>query len=495
MMKAGELATTQFPQISPFAGTREIKDRLVGEKFFVVMDKKGFQGIVTATDCIHKPHKLVADCVRKKPKINYDDDIGHAMLMLKETNQSALPVFKGDDFYGVFSADAVFSFVSEKIMQGLCESSEDCIRASRILAAGLGHDFNNLLNIIIGGITVILRHEMDRGETVQALQNVERAALAAKNLSRQLLAFAKEDEPKREVVDLTKILEDAVSFYTAKSGVTTTFTIEGDALPVLVNLDQLHQVLGNLTVNAIQAMPDGGTLSFTLKRVSISEDNDLPLRAGQYAMLQVADDGMGIAKKYQKKIFDPKFTTKPEGSGLGLAIVYSVISRHDGHIMLESEEGQGARFTIYLPMADGSVTNSIVVETQFTPVAKKAERKKILVMDDNVDNLSLLQRFLPHLGHRVETASSSEKTLRLYQEALSAGDPFDGVLLDLILPDDAGGEQVMQSLRKIDPGAKGIITSGDSQHEIIVNYRAYGFSGAIAKPYRLDEMKNVLENL
>ncbi len=495
-MKAGDLVVTSFPEISPFTETRDLQERLASEKFFVVMDTEGFQGIVTVADYLRRPHKLIIDCVEDKPKINFDDDLSQAMLTLKESGHSALPVFKGDEFYGVFSEEAVFNFASEIILQGLCESTnEESVRATRILAAGLGHDFNNLLTVILGGITISLRQEIKSQEQTIALQKAERAAVAAKKLSRQLLLFSREEAPKKETVDLAKLIAESVSFYTLNSGVTTKFHFETDTLPVHANIDQLNQIFSNLTVNAIQAMPEGGEIFFRLRQVAITEDSDLPLHAGKYNCIEVEDTGTGIPKKYLHKIFDPNFTTKPKGSGLGLAISYSVITKHDGHITVESEKGKGTKFTIYLPTADSCQAQEVLEETSFTRIENQSKQKNFLVMDDNLDNLELLERYLTHLGHRVKTANSSKKTLRLYKEALKGEDPFDAALLDLILPGDAGGEEVMRALLNLDAEAKGIITSGYGGHEIMVNHQEYGFSGSITKPYRLSELRAMLEEI
>lgn len=494
MIKAGEVSSTSYVEIPPFSGTKSVMDQLTAEKFLVVKDDKGFQGIVTLKDYVRKPHSLIIDCIDAKPRIDFEDDLGHALSILKESKQTALPVFKEEEFHGVFSVDAVFSFVSEQLLKNFSEAKgEAAIQATRTLVAGLGHDFRNLLNVIIGGITISLQQQIDNPEMIQALQSAERASLAAKNLCRHLLSFARAETPKREVVDLVKLMRESISFYTINSQVTPTFHLESGPLPVSINIDHINQIISNITINAIQAMPEGGALNIRLRRDQIDDNSDLPLQPGEYACLEFEDSGIGIHSKYRNKIFDPNFTTKPKGSGLGLSIAYNILLRYDGHITVESQIGKGANFKVYLPVADISEALEIKQETNFTKIEKKSKQKNVLVMDDNPEILKMLEQYLSHLGHRVKTATSSAETLYLFKEAIKAKSPFDMVLLDLVLPGDASGEQVMRTLLEIDPNAKGFITSGYPDHEIMLKCREKGFAGSISKPFALVDLKAILD--
>ena len=312
MIKAGDISSSSYVEISPYCGTKAAMDQLVSEGFLVVREKEQFKGIITIKDYINNPHNLIIDCIVSKPEIKFGDDLSHALRVLKDSKQPALPIFKDDEFHGVFSTEAAFQFVSEKLLKEFPDSlGDEAIMATRTLVAGLGHDFLNLLNIIIGGITVALRYKIDNEELIANLQMIERASLAAKKLSRQLLSFARTEAPEREIYDLVKLISESISFYTVNSGITPEFDFGSDVLlPVAVNVDQINQVFSNITVNAIQAMPEGGKLSIRLRRIHVDESTELPLQAGEYACLEFKDTGVGIARKYLQKIFDPSFNTE-----------------------------------------------------------------------------------------------------------------------------------------------------------------------------------------
>ncbi len=493
-MNAGEMAVTDFCEVHPFTGTKTVADQLTDNGFLVIKNEATVFGIITTSDYIRKPHSLVIDCIDPKPEIGFDDNLENILDIFTQSGQPALPVYRGALFHGVLTPKIILQKMADFHQDWVTtEKYEETLREKKILVAGIGHDFRNLLNIMIGGISASLRHDKDPQVSLQALQKAEQAALAAKKLSRQLLLFSEETAPLAEVIDLGAVLEESIPFYTNGSGVSLHFESQPGLFPVSGNIAQMNQVFHNLTINAIQAMPDGGQLTVRLDRTRIDDKNDLPVKSGDYVRIQFEDSGNGIPKKYHQKIFDPKFTTKPKGTGLGLSIVYNIVSGHRGHITVSSEGVKGTTFTIYLPVVTGLPDSQVNQDTLFSSIEHKTDQKRILLIDDNTDILDVTGKFISHLGHRVETATSSSTAQALYKKSLETQDPFDVVLLDLEIPGDVGGEIIMQQLLAIDPHIKGVITSGYPDHPVVRQYRDFGFTNALCKPYAYKELKDLID--
>jgi CheY-like chemotaxis protein len=199
---------------------------------------------------------------------------------------------------------------------------------------------------------------------------------------------------------------------------------------------------------------------------------------------------VGIPEENLSKIFDPYFTTKPGGSGLGLATTYSIIKKHEGYITVESEMSVGTTFTIYLPASEK--------KAPITPVGRanpSAGRGRILVMDDEVMIRDLTGHILRRAGYEVAFAADGAEALALYVNGRDAGQPFDGVIMDLTIPGGMGGKEAIKRLRDIDPHVKAIVSSGYSNDPVMANFREYGFSGCVAKPYKIEELHQALHKM
>ena len=213
----------------------------------------------------------------------------------------------------------------------------------------------------------------------------------------------------------------------------------------------------------------------------------MPLSAGRYIKISVRDQGIGIQEEHLPRIFDPYFTTKQKGSGLGLASAYAIINKHHGHIAVESKPGVGTTFHIYLP----------AVEQQTTPQPGEDRELlvgtgKILVMDDEEMVRDVLERLLARLGYEAEFARDGGEALEIFVQAHGSGQTFAAVILDLTVPGGMGGKETMARLLDIDPQIKAIVSSGYSDDPIMADFQKYGFSGVIAKPYRISELGKIL---
>jgi CheY-like chemotaxis protein len=263
------------------------------------------------------------------------------------------------------------------------------------------------------------------------------------------------------------------------------FDIDPALFPVDADHGQITQVIHNLIINAVQAMPSGGAITVSVKNATEVVDGNLRLLPGKYCHISVKDTGVGISKENIAKIFDPYFTTKKEGSGLGLATAYSIIKNHDGRIIVDSTPDADTTFHIYLPASSN--------EAKAERTADEDERLihghgRVLIMDDEELVREVSGGLLNELGYDIELAEDGAKAVELYAEAISAGRAFDAVIIDITVPGGVGGKETIQRLLKIDSGVKAIVSSGYSDDPIMSDFKKFGFLGAIAKPYTLEEL-------
>ena len=233
---------------------------------------------------------------------------------------------------------------------------EEIIKAEKlesisILAGGIAHDFNNILTIILGYLSVVRNpFYADKSEATHSyLQEIEKATRQAIGLTKQLLTFAKGGAPVKSAASIEELIEETVMFTSSGSNVKCQFLFADDLMLIEVDRGQISQVLNNLIINAVQAMPGGGTLDISVKNTAISQTSNLPLREGNYIKISVRDEGEGIPQEVRRHIFTPFFSTKSTGTGLGLTTSYSIIKQHGGHIIVDSQVGVGTTFTFYLP--------------------------------------------------------------------------------------------------------------------------------------------------
>jgi CheY-like chemotaxis protein len=267
------------------------------------------------------------------------------------------------------------------------------------------------------------------------------------------------------------------------------FFIPENLWPAEVDEGQISQVINNLIINADQAMPEGGIIKVEAENKTIEPGHDL-LPPGKYVRISITDEGVGIPEQYFSKIFDPYFTTKQKGSGLGLATSYSIIKQHNGHIEVESLIEKGSTFTVWLPASE------IFWEKPEEDTKELVGGKgKILLMDDEEPVQDAAGEVLQYLGYDVETAKDGEEALFLYKKAKKEGTPFDVIIMDLTIPGGMGGKETVQSLLKIDPSAKAIVSSGYSTDPVMADYRKYGFKGMVIKPYSVKELSETVRRV
>jgi len=371
-----------------------------------------------------------------------------------------------------------------------------------ILAGGIAHDFNNMLATIMGYVD-LSQEETDPADSVyEYLERVKRAGIQASELTKRLITFSKGGDPIQNEMSLGALIRADINTLTVSPGVSVCLSIPDTLWLVYIDEMQIKQVLNHLVRNADEAMSNGGTITISLENCVVGEKDTLPLKEGPYVQWRVADQGVGIAKENLARVFDPYYTTHNRGSekgmGLGLAICYSVIKRHNGLIVVESEPGQGTVLTVYLPGIEPKRRRNLAVQSDLEMdnlAGVFVPRGKILVMDDDDLILRMISRILQRWGYAVDVAKDGNEAVKMYQSARKAGEPFNMVILDLIIPGGLGAEYTMQKLRQWDPTVKAVVMSGYSDDPVIMNFPAYGFKGAMPKPFALDKLKTLISDV
>jgi CheY-like chemotaxis protein len=347
---------------------------------------------------------------------------------------------------------------------------------------------------VIQGYIELLKMDIPPGEKVQnRLRATEKAISQAAELTNRLLVFSKGGEPVKQVLDVSDLIKDAVLRILGASPVEKRFHLDRDLWPVEVDERQIHQVIRNLAINAAEAMPEGGRLAIRAENTMVKVQDKLPIRPGAYIRISVEDTGKGIPTDELPLIFDPYFSTKQRGAqkgmGLGLSVCHSVVTKHNGCITLESQEGRGSTFRVYLP----ATVSVALPPDERPPEGLPGAKGRILVMDDEAMIRDMLKELLTAMGYEVETTSDGLAAIDLYIRATESQRPYRMVILDLMVPGGLGGEPTMERLRAIDPGVRGIILSGYSDDPVIQDYAQYGFVEALKKPFSMKALQDVLE--
>lgn len=403
-------------------------------------------------------------------------------------SHSAAPI--RDQRGSITGSVVVFRDVTDK--RRLFEEMQRTQRLDAIglVAGGIAHDFNNLLGGIFGYIFLAREQANENKALREPLDEALRVFEHARQLTQQLLTFAKGGEPVCGLVDLRKLVADCARFALSGSSVACRIDIPSSIPNVQVDYHQIWRVIDNLVRNAIQAMPTGGSIWLKADTVDVTSRTPGVLQPGSYVRLTIADNGPGIAPEVLPKIFDLFFTTKEQGSGLGLATAYSVVKRHGGHIEVESQLGQGSSFHIYLPVAANLGRTKSLPKL---PV-QHAGKGRALVMDDEPYLQKLFTKYLSRMGYRVTTTADGQQAIEAVQQALLENDGFSVALIDLTVPGAMGGKEAIARIRALSPKLFAVASSGYSEDPIMSRPTEFGFSASLRKPFSISELAAVLES-
>lgn len=371
----------------------------------------------------------------------------------------------------------------QKLMDSIQNSQK--LESLGILAGGIAHDFNNLLGGILSNMDLARIKNSDENINPyleKAVNSIDRA----RGLTRQLLTFATGGDPAKKVFPLFPFIKDTVLFALSGSKVSCEFSIEDKLWQSNIDRAQIEQVVDNIVINAIQAMPGGGVIQLNASNLpswiphNSSTEKD-------FVKISISDTGAGIPEEIIKLIFDPFFTTKSKGHGLGLATSYSIISRHGGYLEIESKQDQGSTFHIYLPAAEGNHNS----QSRNKTVTHSGEGS-ILIMDDDESIRGILSDMLKHLGYKTVLARDGEEALDIFLKNAKSGKFFKAVILDLTVPGGMGGEKTVKEIRKMNSTIPVFVSSGYSEDPAISRPEDFGFTSSIRKPFQVMELAEML---
>jgi PAS domain S-box-containing protein len=366
-----------------------------------------------------------------------------------------------------------------------------------ILAGGIAHDFNNLLTGILGNASLALMEISPVSPAKHSIQEIEESAIRAAELTKQMLAYSGKGQFVIKDFDLSELVSEMTRLVSSSISKKAHLNILVEKnLPAMCgDITQIRQIAMNIIINASEALENkSGTITIRTG-VQIFDENNIgnfndisPIELGEYVYMSVEDDGCGIDKDSLKKIFDPFYTTKFTGRGLGLAATQGAIEGHKGAIEIKSRLGIGTKFTVYFPQNGTYVDGE---EKQSRKIKVSDHSELILVVDDEPAVLSLAKRTLELAGHTVITATDGVECIKVYEENR---DEISLVLLDLKMP-NLSGEEAFREIKKINPDAIVVLSSGYSEDQAKDNFRGLGLSGFIQKPYHPIKLIELVEKI
>ncbi len=366
------------------------------------------------------------------------------------------------------------------------------------LAGGVAHDFNNQLTAILSCLEMLGKGRMDPRRAA-VLDAATTAARRAADLTAQMLAFARKRSGLSTPVDLRDIVQEVISLlkHSIDKRIEIREDLREEPLIVIGDAGQLHSALLNLALNARDAMPEGGEIRFAAKRVlldsALLEAEGLDIAPGRYVILSVEDTGSGLTEAVRRRAFEPFFTTKPvgEGTGMGLAAVYGTARVHQGTITVESQPGNGARFSLYLPLSDA--TTRVARSTRPPPdsAPPAGPKLRILLVDDEAAVRQTFELGMAELGHEVLTCKDGRSAIEMYRRRWRE---VDVVVLDMVMP-KLNGRQTFLALKEINADVRVLLASGfDMNRETEATLDA-GAAGFIQKPFQPREVAHRLIEL
>jgi signal transduction histidine kinase/ActR/RegA family two-component response regulator len=378
----------------------------------------------------------------------------------------------------------------KEAQRALQASQEFVMRQERLaavgqLAAGLAHEFNNILTITQGHASLLMDNPNLDEDSIKSLAIINDSVERTAWLVKQMLAFSRKQVMRQQLLEVKETLADTGKMLGQMLGrqVTLRFEVAADLPPILADPDMFQQIIVNLVVNARDAMSSGGQLTiragqaaFTAADVSSQAER----RAGPFIRLSVSDTGSGMDNAVVQHLFEPFFTTKEvgKGMGLGLATVHGMVTQHQGWIEVKSEVGKGTTFDIYFPIAARPARK---VEAEPAASASSAGKETVLIVEDEEMLREMLREILTANGYQVLEAGNGEEAVRLWEEN---PDRVELLLTDNVLPDGITGLALAAKLREAAPDLPVILSSGCSAEALLADRDAPAGCSFLAKPYR-----------
>ena len=370
-------------------------------------------------------------------------------------------------------------------------TNEERLRTSKlesigILAGGIAHEFNNALTAVIGNLSLTQSELPHKHPAVEWLTNAQSAAARATGLARQLLTFAKGGGPIKKPTSIRELLRNTLDQESATGPIQISGKLAEDLWSAEVDAPQIGEVIDHLIANAKEALSGAGKVVVEAHNVVAEAGSDLHLKPGHYTCFSVTDSGPGIPQDLLPRIFDPFFSTKGANRGLGLTISYSIVRKHGGTLVVDSQPGGGCTCQVYLPALPSAVTSAA------NAPAEVLTRANVLLMDDDPAIREFVPIILSRYGYQVTVSKEGHEAIEVYSAAKKRGSPFDAVIMDLTIPEGMGGKATIEALLKVDPKARAIVCSGYCHDPVMANFESYGFKGRLQKPFTGEDLSGAL---
>ena len=361
------------------------------------------------------------------------------------------------------------------------------------LSGGLAHDFNNILQCILGYTEMALMDKPKDSPDYDTFHQIELMINKGSELARQFLAFGRKIPLQFKPIDLNLVIQELMSLLrrTIPKMIEIELKLSENLKMVSADAGQCEQVLMNLSINSVNAMGKSGKLTFMTENVVLGPDYPQTLLnspSSEYLRLTLSDTGHGMSSKTLNRIYEPFFTTKEKGTGLGLSIVYSIVKDHEGFIECESDVGKGTTFRIYFPVLSSDVEQKESIEPKKTDTSV-CGNESILIVDDEKAVLRISEEVLARNGYTVITANNGEEGIIKYSE-----NSPDLVLLDISMP-GMGGIKSLQEMMSINANAKVVIMSGYSEDRNIEEARKMGAKAFLQKPFHITKLLNTIKSV
>ena len=355
-------------------------------------------------------------------------------------------------------------------------------------------DLDQVLTSAYGNLTIAKNLNGAQNGVAVRLNEIDRALQRARNILEQLGTLSGVSERPTERIALEKLVQDTVNGVLRGTLVRAEYLFPRRLPQLEIDPEALVLALRNIVTNSVQAM-DKGVVRISAEALtaeSVARQSPLALKPGAYIHLTLRDQGHGMNERTLAHAFEPSFTTRPGAKGLGLATALSAVKRLGGTITAQATPGVGTTVHIFLPVAAEAVPAAM--DGASTGAAAEKPRR-ILLMDDEQMILDIVSRMLSHLGYDVTCSRDGAQAIAAFTKAKGEGNPFDVVMMDLVIPDGVGGQEAAPTIRQIDPQARIIASSGHLDHPVMKDHRQYGFTAVLEKPYKLERLQQVIESV
>ncbi|HYF34898.1 MAG TPA: ATP-binding protein, partial [Prosthecobacter sp.] len=364
------------------------------------------------------------------------------------------------------------------------------------LAQGIAHDVNNLLGPVTARLSNLMQQlGAQQPEFREELQLIFGGLRRAKQFTSQVVTACKAKPHQIQPVGLATIIDDTVKLAGAGANVQVRVRLEEGLRWPVADAVKISQVLQNLILNGIQAMPQGGYMDVEAENLDLAPGQDALLKPGNYVRLTVRDRGCGISPENLQRLFRETFTTKPDGNGIGLTTCKRFIKAHDGDIRVSSRVNVGTEFMVLLPAVPAPDAATGKAQADIPPVPLRHGQGRVLIVDDEDDLRKVAHMILKRCGYSVVECDNGQDAVKIYQSLARTDTPPDVVLMDLTLRGGMNGGETAEEILRFDPDARLIVTSGSVNEEVQMTFLEKGFLGVLPKPYEAGELTQMVHQV